>query len=477
MPSPGDTLGGKYQLLRLLGEGGMGQVFEARNLNTGRRVAIKTLHSRFNADSGVVQRFLREARAATTVEHPNVVDVLDLDHDAKLDIPYIVQEYLVGESLEAHLHGTPGRGLPVAEVMQIAVPVMRALRVAHQKSVVHRDLKPANIFLTRDASDAFVPKVIDFGIAKLLSTQPDGQSQTQTGATIGTPDYMSPEQAAGTTDLDARTDIWSIAVVLYEMLSGALPFDAPSANLVMVKIVRDPPVPLLSRDPSLPGDLVAVVERGLQKNPDDRFGTMQEMLAATLACQVGTVAAPASQPPAPVPFPVRPAMDEAVTEQGVVAIVKPPAQPSLVSWSGSQPGHERSHRGRYIAAAVGVLVVVAITGVLSLRKGGERAAQPANARPPTAMAATAPMPAPTPIAMPEVVPTVGTPEVAPSRAVAVPAAGTVAVPTDAVRLRVPVTPRGRRTPAAPRNEAATTPREAVRSRPTGLSGSIEREYP
>ena len=290
MTAAGDILGGKYQLLRLLGEGGMGQVFEAVNQNTDRRVAIKTLHPEWTREPAVVQRFLREARAATKINHPNVVDVLDLDTDAATGAPYIVQEFLAGESLEGHLASRPDKRLPVADALRILVPVMEALVAAHKLGIVHRDLKPANLFLAIDRGPTPTPKVIDFGIAKLMETKADAVRQTAAGTLVGTPSYMSPEQAAGAADIDARTDVWSLGVVLYELLSGELPYDAPNYNLLVAKIVYEVPVPLLQQAPSLPRDVAAVVDRALLKDRDARFPSMQAMLDAVLACDAWTSA-------------------------------------------------------------------------------------------------------------------------------------------------------------------------------------------
>ena len=187
MPAVGDTLGGRYRLLRVLGEGGMGQVFEARNENTGRGVAIKTLHARAVGDAALEQRFLREAKAGAAVVHPNVVDVLDLDVDAATGLPFIVQEMLDGESLDARLDGAPGYRLPLREALQIVVPLMGAMVEAHRRGVVHRDLKPANVILARVAGGGVVPKIIDFGVARVMDARPDAALRTQDGASVGTP--------------------------------------------------------------------------------------------------------------------------------------------------------------------------------------------------------------------------------------------------------------------------------------------------
>ncbi len=188
----GTTVGGKYLLGRLLGSGGFGEVYEATNVNTGRRVAIKTLHGHLVRHTRARQRFLQEARAATRIEHPNVIDVLDLDIDGTSGVPFIVQEFLLGETLSARLRRTPEQRMSPADALRIVMPVMTALVAAHELGIVHRDLKPDNIFLTRDRAGQEIPKVIDFGIAKVVAGVDDA-SVTRTGALLGTPVYMSPE--------------------------------------------------------------------------------------------------------------------------------------------------------------------------------------------------------------------------------------------------------------------------------------------
>jgi len=284
MTAVGETLGGKYRFERLLGEGGMGAVYAAENLNTGRRVAVKVLRGEWTQQPEVVQRFLREARATTTIAHPNVVEVLDLDVDRERGIPYIVQEFLEGETLEAHLASRPGRRVDPAEALTILLPVMGALVAAHGRGIVHRDLKPANLFLSRSRSGEVVPKVIDFGIAKDVEAAPGSSHRTQAGAAIGTPAYMSPEQVSGLTDIDAQTDVWSLGIVLYEMLTGRLPFESANVNVLMAKILYEVPTPIAAHRPDLPADLQAIVAAALDRERPTRFASVNAMCSALLAC-------------------------------------------------------------------------------------------------------------------------------------------------------------------------------------------------
>ncbi len=284
MTAIGETLGGKYRFERLLGEGGMGAVYAAENLNTGRRVAVKVLRGEWTQQPEVVQRFLREARATTTIAHPNVVEVLDLDVDRERGIPYIVQEFLEGETLEAHLASRPGQRVDPAEALTILVPVMGALVAAHGRGIVHRDLKPANLFLSRAHSGEMVPKVIDFGIAKDVEAAPGSSNRTQAGAAIGTPSYMSPEQVSGLPDIDAQTDVWSLGIVLYEMLTGRLPFESANVNVLMAKILYEVPTPVSAHRSDLPTDLQAIIATALNRERPTRFASVNAMRSALLAC-------------------------------------------------------------------------------------------------------------------------------------------------------------------------------------------------
>jgi serine/threonine-protein kinase len=284
----GQTLGGgKYRIDRLLGSGGYGEVYEATNLNTGRRVAIKALHAHLVRNAGVWQRFRQEAQAATKVVHENVIDVFDLEFDAEKSRPFIVQEFLSGEPLSDRLDNQPGQRLAPLDAMRIAIPVMDALAAAHASGIIHRDLKPENIFLTVDRLGREVPKVIDFGIAKLVDNTEGGTKSTRTGMLLGTPAYMSPEQAMGdVTLIDAQSDVWAMGVVLYEMLSGRLPYEAENSTITVGMIQFREPVRLAERDPSLPSDVVAVVERALTRERAARFASMQAFLDALLATNV-----------------------------------------------------------------------------------------------------------------------------------------------------------------------------------------------
>jgi serine/threonine-protein kinase len=270
----GQLLAGKYRLERLLGTGGMGEVYRAENTLVHRTVAIKLLLPEHAREGEVVARLLQEARAANAVRHPNVVDVLDMGQD-DAGAPFIVQEYLEGQDLAMLLDELRGR-LSLDAALDLLLPVIDAVGVAHASGVVHRDLKPSNVFLAR-VGDAIVPKVLDFGIAKVGGTAL-AHRVTGTGVALGTPAYMSPEVIQnGARNADARSDVWSIGVMLYEVLSGQLPFESEEVSALFVLVCTERPVPLERVAPHLPPGIVRVVSRCLQKRPDDRYASGAEL--------------------------------------------------------------------------------------------------------------------------------------------------------------------------------------------------------
>ncbi len=276
----GTTLAEKYALKQLLGVGGMAAVFEAENTWTGRRVAIKLLTADLDGDDEEEKtaRFMQEARAATRVEHPNIVQILDMGRDAQDGSLFIVEEYLTGQDLRALLDGR--KKLAVRSALEIMIPVMDALREAHTLGIVHRDIKPANIFLARNANGEIQPKVIDFGVVKMASS--DGI--TKTGTTIGTPEYMSPEQAHGDKTIDQQTDVWSTAVVLWEMIAGRCPYENENYHALLVKIVWEETPRLEKWVPDLPRGFADVLHKALQRDRSQRYPDMRAFLDAVLGC-------------------------------------------------------------------------------------------------------------------------------------------------------------------------------------------------
>jgi serine/threonine-protein kinase len=275
----GEVVGGKYQISRLLGEGGMGVVYEAKHTFVGRRFAIKFLRPEFARDLDMLARFQREAQAAGTLEAENIAAVTDFGVDGA-GAPYLVMEHLDGEDL-ARLLARNGR-MAVSRAAGLMVQACRGLAVAHAHGLVHRDLKPGNLFVLRRADGGDLVKVIDFGIAKLRSTADDAPSRTKTGAMMGTPYYMPPEQARGQRDIDHRADVYALGAILYELLSGAKPHPGDSYNAILFNILTQPAAPLSSLRPGLPPGLGAVVERAMAFEPGDRFASADELAQALL---------------------------------------------------------------------------------------------------------------------------------------------------------------------------------------------------
>jgi len=264
----GRIIDGKYQLLRPLGEGGMGVVYEAQS-HIGGHVAIKLLHKAELAQDGrLVARFLREARASASIESQHIVRVFDTGVDSFAGVPYIVMELLRGEDLENVLARLGA--LNPTGACRVASQAAQGLAKAHAAGIVHRDIKPANLFLSViEGSDEARVKILDFGIAK--QEAPDRQALTQTGSVLGTPLYMSPEQAQGMKDLDSRADVWSLAMVLYTALAGRAPFaDLDTVGKLIVAIVSRDVAPLQSLAPWIPTELAEVVQRALRRDVRDR---------------------------------------------------------------------------------------------------------------------------------------------------------------------------------------------------------------
>lgn len=271
----GEVLKGKYRLEALIGSGGMGDVYRARNTMIERTVAIKLLHAVHAANEDIVGRFLREAKAANLVRHRNVVEVLDIDQDDQ-GVPFIVQEYLEGEDLGTTLDKIDG-GLSLRVALGLLVPVVEAVGAAHAKGLVHRDLKPDNVFLTlgQDAG-TIVPKVLDFGISK-MPTNADDVRVTSADMIMGTPAYMSPEQIQSPWLVDARSDIWALGIIVHESLTGQLPFRGESPGALFQEICTTDPIPLTEVLPDVPAEVVAIVSRCMKRDPAERYASALDL--------------------------------------------------------------------------------------------------------------------------------------------------------------------------------------------------------
>jgi serine/threonine protein kinase len=281
----GQTLG-SFRVISLLGEGGMGRVYLAEHVLIGRRAAIKVLAAEVADNEDFVSRFFTEARAVNDIRHPNIVEVTDFGTFGKL--PFIVMELLDGETLEQRLIRV--RMLDAASAARVVAQVAAAVGAGHDHGMVHRDLKPANIFLRNHPDYPDFVKVLDFGIAKLVANDRivrNVQHHTEMGALIGTPAYMSPEQCLGDTHLDHRSDVYSLGVVLYQMVTGRLPFTSETAGRLIMSHVQEPPPPPQSINPAMSAAMSAVILRAMAKKPDQRFASMREFRDAILVSTPG----------------------------------------------------------------------------------------------------------------------------------------------------------------------------------------------
>src|SRR5215475_411124 len=277
---------GAYQLLEPLGRGGMGEVHLALDTRLGRKVAVKLLPAEFTTDNGRLRRFAQEARAASALNHPNIITIHEIGEIAieNGSLRYIVTEYVEGETLRQRMARAPQQRIEPPEAIDIALQIAAALSAAHEAGITHRDIKPENVMARRDG----IVKVLDFGLAKLTEpAAPEIDTQaptlqkvtsTESGVVIGTPRYMSPEQARGE-KLDARTDIFSLGVTLYEMVAGRAPFAGTTPGDVIASILRDEPPPLAECAPDAPRELEKIIGRSLSKERAERYQTAKDLLA------------------------------------------------------------------------------------------------------------------------------------------------------------------------------------------------------
>lgn len=271
----GQVLDRKYKILRHIADGGMGAVYEAEHLLIGKRVAVKGLHPEFAKNDDILSRFQREARAASAIGHQNIVDISDMGRapDGTL---FIVMELLRGQNLAERLATSGGR-LPVGRAAHVVRQVAEALAAAHRNGIVHRDLKPENIFLVHRGQDPDFVKVLDFGISKVLTG--DASSLSTTGFVLGTPHYMSPEQARGG-PLDHRLDVYACGAILYQLVTGRLPFTAPNFNALMFEIASGRYVPPRAITPELPVAVEQVIQHAMALDPAYRYQTAEHLAQA-----------------------------------------------------------------------------------------------------------------------------------------------------------------------------------------------------
>jgi eukaryotic-like serine/threonine-protein kinase len=295
--SAGDVIAGRYELVELIGRGGMSSVWKAHDRLLDRTIAIKLLHEQFTQDEEYVERFRREARSVAQLSHPNIVTVIDRGEDEGRQ--YIVFEYVEGENLKQLIERSGP--LPVRDALLLTLQMARALGFAHERGLIHRDVKPQNVLLNEDGQ----PKMTDFGIARSV----DVEGVTVTGTVLGTSEYIAPEQARGQR-VDALTDVYSLGVLLYELLAGRVPFQGENFVAIALRHVNEPAPSVLELRPDCPPRVGLAVERAMAKRPEQRFGSMNELCAELEAClyeldssseEATMIARPPAAPPRPRP--------------------------------------------------------------------------------------------------------------------------------------------------------------------------------
>jgi serine/threonine-protein kinase len=359
----GQVLAGKYKVEDVLGIGGMGVVVAARHLQLDQRVALKFLRPEAMQSAEAVERFQREARSAVRLRSEHVAKVTDvgtLDTGA----PYMVMEYLEGADLSRVVHATGS--ITIEEGVHFVLQACEAIAEAHSLGIIHRDLKPQNLFVTRRVDGKPLIKVLDFGISKTLDTQA-GLSLTRTSSIMGSPLYMSPEQMRSSKNVDQRSDIWALGVILYELLTGRVPFEAEAIPELCLKVVQDPVEPPRQLRPDVSEGLNAVVVKCLEKEPNHRFSNVAE-LAAALEPYSEAARGSSERIAATLNVPSRPPM---VSISAISSSSNPKIKTGDTAWGTTQALEARKKRMPFIAGGVAV-GIVAIAGIAFALKSGPK---------------------------------------------------------------------------------------------------------
>jgi serine/threonine-protein kinase len=465
---PGTVLAGKYRVDRLLGEGGMGWVVVATHLQLEQRVALKFMRAaQVAASPDAVARFLREARAAARIQSEHVARVSDVG-TLEDGAPYLVMEYLEGQDLDSLLQSSPR--LPVATAVEYAMQACEGLSEVHAAGIIHRDLKPANLFLARRTDGSVRVKLLDFGISKVTPV-PGGASDgsmTSTQALMGSPLYMAPEQMRSSKSVDARADIWSMGVILYEMFAGRSPFGGDTLPEVCARIMTEPPPPLREARSDLPPALDALVMRCLEKEASKRFPDVAHLAQALAPFGSLEVRASADRIGRVVRAKLPSSVDLAAEVSSTSVVHAPP--PAVASQTAAAFGKTelsfvpRRSRALPLVASGAALAVAAVAGIVLLRgpapvpaaaTSGPASPVVTSPSPPPIAADPAPAPAPAPVPAPAPAP-------ASASAIAPPAPSPVEPPSRPHAKPKPASPVAAASapapaaPAAPAKPAATS---------------------
>jgi serine/threonine protein kinase len=415
---PGEMLDDKYRIDRLISVGGMGAVYLGMHTLLKKAVAIKVLRTEFAGAVEMVQRFQREAVAASAIGHPNIVDIKDMGK-TKGGVAFLVMEYLEGRSLQAVIDDDGP--LAIADACDVACEILAAVAAAHRAGIVHRDLKPANVFMAlREGGDDCV-KLLDFGIAQLADSEKPDHRLTMTGMVLGTPHYMAPEQARGDKEITDAVDVYAVGVILYEMLCKTVPYDGENYNLLIYQVLAGEYVKPSSHRKDLPPELEAIILKAMALKPWDRYGSADELAEALEPFRSGARATPSTRVPALSRARKNKRSETATSETMPFSTVDAPPLPSDLMLNGAtvstaaaefvSTGHagdtlpgpmspiERANERRSrLRVAIPALALAALVGVVLAYAIGDDGPEQGQVRPAAATPKPAAKPDPVPVA-------------------------------------------------------------------------------